>query len=131
MATQSMTFFSPPISWLEPTSSGFSGCLGVSIDDNDRSRARQLVVVGYCIVAIGYFIQFVDYFSKVGLHNLPGYELLLYYLCTPLAYGITGWSWYWLSRETSSEGYNTMSRRRCLRGLALRRHFDWNSRHYD
>jgi hypothetical protein len=89
------------------------------MENNDRSRARQLVVVGYCIVAIGYFIQFVDYFTKIGLHNLFGYELLLYYLCTPLAYGVTGWSWYWLSRETPSEGHNTTSRRRGLRGLAL------------
>ncbi len=89
------------------------------MERNDHLRAQQLVVTGYGVVAIGYFIQFITFWSRDGLHNLFGVELFLYYLSIPLAYGITGWSWYWLSRETYSEGNDTKSRRRGLRGLAI------------
>ncbi len=88
------------------------------MESNNRSRPRALVVSGFLVVAIGYLVQCIDYFSKDGFHDAVGVELFIYYLSIPLAYGITGWSWYWLTRTLPSAS-DDKSLRHGLRGLAL------------
>ncbi|HEY5265511.1 MAG TPA: hypothetical protein VIJ40_01730 [Acidimicrobiales bacterium] len=89
------------------------------MSSNDRFVARALVVAGYSVVTVGYLVQCIDYSSKDGFHNSFGIELFLYYVSIPLAYGITGWSWYWLTHMTPSTSEDPKFRRRGLRGLAL------------
>jgi hypothetical protein len=74
---------------------------------------------GYAVLVIGYGTQFTYIAVQDGFTQFPAIEFQVYYLSFPLAYAITGWSWFCLSNVLSGLDENRHNLRRAFRGLSI------------
>ena len=86
---------------------------------NKLSNAQRILAGGYAVLVIGYGTQFIYIAVRDGFAQFPAIEFQIYYLSFPLAYAITGWSWFWLSKALSDLDENRRHLQRALRGLSI------------